>query len=86
MEEGIALLTMAKELPQALAKRSSNQKREVLSTVLSNSVWRDGELTGHFRKPFDMIAEMHGPQTSPEGSSGPQTEGAFKMVGLPGYV
>src|SRR5262249_46976108 len=53
MEEGIALLTMAKELPDALAKRSMSQKRELLNFVLSNSVWRDGELIGNFRKPFN---------------------------------
>ncbi|WP_245326668.1 recombinase family protein [Bradyrhizobium sacchari] len=75
MQEGIALLTMAKELPQAFAKRSLNQKRELLNFVLSNSTWRDGELTGNFRKPFDMIAEMSRPGASPGGESSPQSEG-----------
>jgi hypothetical protein len=75
---------MVKDLPQAYAKRSLNEKRELLNFVLSNSTWRDGELTSHFRKPFDMIAEMASPQVPHDDGSYPNSVGSFKMVGPAG--
>jgi hypothetical protein len=29
--------------------------------LCSNSIWKDGELTVTFRKPFDLIADMQKP-------------------------
>jgi site-specific DNA recombinase len=57
MQEGIRLLELAGGAQKFFRQQSASEKRELLEFVLSNSVWRNGTLTGTFRKPFDMIAE-----------------------------
>ena len=52
---GIRLLQVSRRLPELLTARSGLEKRKLLDFVVSNSVWRDGELEVAYRKPFDLI-------------------------------
>lgn len=71
MDEGVALLTIAKDSQRLFDKRPAADKRRLLNFVLSNSTWRDGELTATFREPFDIIAEMSKEPPDDGGSGGP---------------
>jgi hypothetical protein len=71
MDEGVALLGMAKDLQRAFDKRPMNEKRRLLNFVLSNSIWKSGDLVAHFRKPFDLIAEMSAADLYVEGRQQP---------------
>ncbi|MDA9483450.1 hypothetical protein XI07_15815 [Bradyrhizobium sp. CCBAU 11445] len=54
MDGGVALLTNAKDSQQiSTSLRRTNVA--FLNFVLSNSYWRDGELTATFRQPFDLL-------------------------------
>jgi len=57
LEEGVRLLDLAHNAKRLFAKQEPEQKRRLLNFVLSNSTWRDGELTATFRQPFDLLAE-----------------------------
>jgi site-specific DNA recombinase len=39
------------------AKQEPREKRRLLNFLLSNCVWRDGEVEANFRQPFDLLAE-----------------------------
>ena len=49
-------MQVSRRLPELLTARSGLEKRKLLDFVVSNSVWRDGELEVTYRKPFDLIA------------------------------
>ncbi|KRQ16714.1 hypothetical protein AOQ71_04570 [Bradyrhizobium manausense] len=71
MDEGVALLTIAKDSVRLFEKRPAADKRRLLNFVLSNSTWRDGELTATFRQPFNIIAEMSNGPPDEDGDGGP---------------
>jgi hypothetical protein len=56
LEDGIQLLELARRAHTLFEKQEPSSKRRLLDFVLSNSTWRDGELTATFRQPFDAIA------------------------------
>jgi site-specific DNA recombinase len=58
LEEGIILLELASEAYQLYMKRTPAKKRQFLDFLLSNSIWKDGELKVTYRKPFDILEEM----------------------------
>jgi site-specific DNA recombinase len=58
MDEGVTLLTLAKDAQRLFEGRPAEDKRRLLNFVLSNSTWSDGQLTPTFRQPFNLIAEM----------------------------
>lgn len=57
LEEGVRLLEVGSQAHDAFAEQDARQKRRLLNFVLSNSVWKNGELTATFRQPFAIIAE-----------------------------
>ena len=57
-EQGITLLEMATNAQRLFDRQTAEEKRKLLNFVVSNSSWRDGELTVTLRQPFDLIAEM----------------------------
>jgi site-specific DNA recombinase len=71
MEEGVTLLTVAKDAQRLFEKRSAADKRHLLNFVLSNSTWQNGELQATFRQPFDMIAQMADASPDDGGGGGP---------------
>ncbi len=57
LEAGISLLDMARDAQRLFGMGQPIEKRALLNFVLSNSTWKNGELTATFRKPFDILAE-----------------------------
>jgi hypothetical protein len=70
MDEGVTLLTLAKDAQRLFDQRPAADKRRLLNFVLSNSTWRDGELKATFRQPFNLIAEMAGSPPDHDGGGG----------------
>ena len=56
IEEGVQLLELAQRAHVLFESQPANEKRRLLNFVLSNSTWKDGELTANYRQPFDMLA------------------------------
>lgn len=56
LDEGVRLLELARGAHLAFEKQSPAEKRRLLNFVVSNCVWKNGELTADFRQPFDMLA------------------------------
>ena len=57
MEEGIRLIELAHGAHNLFQKQDSIEKSRLLGFVVSNCVWKDGELTVQLRQPFDMLAK-----------------------------
>ena len=57
MDEGVALLELARNAQRLFAKQEPREKRRLLNFVLSNCTWEDGEVVATFRQPFDILAE-----------------------------
>jgi site-specific DNA recombinase len=57
LDEGVALLDLARNAQRLFAKQGPREKRRLLNFVLSNCTWEDGEVVATFRQPFDMLAE-----------------------------
>jgi hypothetical protein len=71
MDEGVTLLTLARDAQRLFDKRPAVDKRRLLNFVLSNSTWRDGKLHAIFRQPFNLIAETTGDGPDDDGDGGP---------------
>ena len=57
LDEGVALLELARNAQRLFAKQEPREKRRLLNFVLSNCTWDDGEVVATFRQPFDLLAE-----------------------------
>ena len=57
LEEGVRVIELAQNAQRLFEKQDSREKRRLLNFLVSNSSWRDGELTVTLRQPFDLIAE-----------------------------
>ncbi len=57
LENGVLLVELAQNAKRLFEKQDAREKRRLLNFLVSNSTWRDGELTATLRQPFDMIAE-----------------------------
>ena len=57
IDEGIALISMARDARRTFAEAGLERKQSLLATLLSNSTYKDGVVTASFRKPFDIIVE-----------------------------
>jgi site-specific DNA recombinase len=57
LDEGVALLDLARNAESLFAKQEPREKRRLLNFVLSNCTWEDGEVVATFRQPFDMLAQ-----------------------------
>jgi site-specific DNA recombinase len=57
LEDGVRLVELAQNAHRLFEKQDSREKRRLLNFLVSNSSWRNGELTVQLRQPFDLIAE-----------------------------
>jgi hypothetical protein len=57
LNEGIRLLELAQKAGRLFRQQSSVEKRRLLGFVLSNCIWKDGQLTAEYRQPFDLLAK-----------------------------
>lgn len=85
LEEGLLILTLAQEASTLFEAATREEKRELLTHLLSNSSWAGGRLTIEWRKPYVYLAEFQdsegGATPSEEGPEG----GASDMVGAVGF-
>jgi site-specific DNA recombinase len=58
LEEGIRLLELGRRAHELFEKQEPREKRRLLDFVLSNCIWKDGELQATFRQPFDLIIAL----------------------------
>ena len=56
VEDGIQLLELSRHAHVLFGKQEPSSKRRLLDCVLSNSTWKNDQLTATFRQPFDVIA------------------------------
>ncbi len=56
LEEGIQLLELARSAHTLFEKQPPSEKRRLLNFVVSNSTWKNGELSVTYRQPFDLLA------------------------------
>jgi site-specific DNA recombinase len=59
VDAGVRLLELTEKAHQLFIKRSPREKRELLDFFVSNSSWKNGELTVTFRKPFDLLMDTN---------------------------
>ena len=57
MDGGARLLDLAHSAHRLFMRQSAAEQQRLLKLLLSNSTWKDGELTATWRQPFDLIAE-----------------------------
>jgi site-specific DNA recombinase len=57
MDEGVQLLELARSAQKLFEWQKPREKRRLLSFVLSNCTWENGEVVANFRQPFDLLAE-----------------------------
>ena len=71
LEEGILLLELAQGAQHIFDEQVPDEKRRLLKFVLSNCTWKEGELTGTFRQPFDLFEKITDPfdPNGPHGGS-----------------
>ena len=81
MDEGIALMAMARGARRRFIDADLAAKKHVLSAVLSNCSFRDRMLTATYRKPFDILVEnmptanAHPAEGAPNGQGSPKWQG-----------
>lgn len=56
MEAGIKLLELTRNIHKLFEKQEAAEKRRLLNFVVSNSIWKGGEIVPVWRQPSDMIA------------------------------
>lgn len=72
MEAGIKLLELTRNMHRLFEKQESAEKRKLLNFVVSNSVWKGGEIVPEWRQPFDMIAVANQTNRNGDGGEGPE--------------
>lgn len=70
-EEGAKLVELAHGAQRLFVKQEAQEQRWLLNFVLSNSIWKEGELTATFRQPSNLIAETIAAASEKEGGGGP---------------
>ncbi|MBU6527968.1 recombinase family protein [Methylocystis sp. MJC1] len=56
IDEGVRFVDFARNAQNLFAKQEPQEQRRLLNFLLSNSTWKNGNLTVEFRQPFDLIA------------------------------
>lgn len=82
IDDGIALLGIAKDARRMFADADFAGKRNILHHLLSNCSYKDGEISASFRKPFDIIVESFPRAEAWEGASSAKISKSKKW--LPG--
>jgi site-specific DNA recombinase len=82
MEAGIKLLELTRNMHRLFEKQQADEKRRLLNFVVSNSIWKCGEIVPAWRQPFDMIAIAN--QGSEGGNCDGGPENGLNKNWLPG--
>ena len=81
MDEGVALLTLARKAHHLFESATGIEKRRLLNFVLSNCVWQHGELRAEYRQPFDLLMETINHPEPPQGGEDGQSSKIAKWQG-----
>ncbi len=73
MDEGIALLRLARAAHSLFDNYSGMEKRRLLNFVVSNCTWQHGELRAEYREPFNFLAETIAGTDPSQGGGGAGT-------------
>jgi hypothetical protein len=73
MEADIRLLERTRNMHWLFEKQQAAEKRRLLNFVVSNSVWKGGEIVPVWRHPFDMIAVANQGPNAGIAVTGPKT-------------
>ena len=55
IDEGVQLLQLARKVHVLFGRQKPHQIRHLLNFVVSNSTWRDAQLTVEFRQPLNLL-------------------------------
>ncbi|MCD4776445.1 MAG: recombinase family protein [Candidatus Aegiribacteria sp.] len=58
-ERSVDLLELIRNARTTYSKRDSSEKRRLLNNLLSNCLWKGGNLSVEFRHPYDMIVDTN---------------------------
>ena len=75
LQEGAKLIELAHGAQRLFSKEEAQEQRRLLNFVLSNSIWKEGELTAIFLQPFNLIAEATAGASGEEGRRRPKRRG-----------
>jgi DNA invertase Pin-like site-specific DNA recombinase len=77
-DEGMALLELASRAAQLYERQAPMERRKLLNFMVSNSIWREGNLEVVWREPFDLLAKsldgVRENENPPKGNSGGHSE------------
>ncbi len=85
LEEGLLILSLAQEAPDLFEKATRDEKRELLTHLVSNSSCEAGRLTIEWRKPYVFLSEFQDPGDDEPPSEGDLEGGPSNMVGVAGF-
>jgi site-specific DNA recombinase len=75
LDEGARLIDLAHGAQRLFSRQEPHEQRRLLNFVLSNSSWKNGDLTVTYRQPFDLIAEATAVAKSAESGGAQNTPG-----------
>src|SRR5690606_15032535 len=81
MDDGIRLLELARNARELFAKQEAHEKKRLLNLVLSNSIWRQGEVEADFRQPFDLLVKTNAAIASQSDPGGDLSTGHTVWLG-----
>lgn len=81
VDEGVQLLELVQSAHELYLRQPPAEKRTLLRFVVSNSTWKDGELTVALKQPFDVLRDAArttaGTKSDPGASGSP---GVFELA------
>ncbi len=85
VEEGIALLEIARDAHRMFDSEEPMEKRRLLNFVVSNTTWSNGELRATFREPFGFLVKTAAEISVTRGRGGDFFVRAFRLAGELGF-
>ena len=80
-DDGIKLLELARNARALFAKQDAHEKKRLLNLVLSNSIWRQGDVAATFRQPFDLLVKTNAAITAKKDPGGDLSTGHAVWLG-----
>jgi site-specific DNA recombinase len=59
LDEGIRILELSQQAVKLYEKQEMKERRKILNFLLSNSIWKNGQLIPSYRKPFDILVKTN---------------------------
>lgn len=59
LDARVTILELAEKAHRRSLKQPPHEKRRLLDFLVSNAIWKNGELSATFRKPFDLLMDTN---------------------------